>query len=174
MRFPPVESAPLVTTRFTLSLKYGCSGVRSIPFRSRFRFAYRGSMLTVPFADRTPVLFNVRRSEAFPRLFLAVEKFSADRLTGSAMNVVGSGAARSSTFTAYRSSASFVRTTNQGVAGGAGGGGGAPFSAGGMGATRLERFITPLLSRRIATVPFWVESSPTVTVRLMRSMLVFF
>src|SRR5216117_3833290 len=149
MRFPPVETAPLVTTRFTLSLKYGCSAVRSIPFRSRFRFAYRGSMLTVPFADRTPVLFSVRRSEAFPRLFLAVEKFSADRLTGSAMNVVGSEAARSSTFTAYRSSASFFRTTNQGVAGG-GVGGGATFSVGGRGATRLDRFITPLLSRRMA------------------------
>ena len=88
------------------------------------------------------------------------------------MNVVGSGAARSSTFTAYRSSASFFRTTNQGVAGGAVGGG-ATFSAGGRGATRLDRFIVPLLSRRIATVPFCVESSPTVTVRLMRSMSVY-
>src|SRR5207245_9999763 len=168
MRFPLVETAPLVTTRFTLSAKDGCNAVRSIPFRSRLTFAYRGSMLTVPFADRTPVLFSVRRSEAFPRLFLAVEKLSADRLTGSAMNVVGSGAARSSTFTAYRSSASFFRTTDQGVAGAAVAGGGATFSAGGEGATRLDRFITPLLSRRTATVPFCVESSPTVTVRLMR------
>src|SRR5437870_12085997 len=132
MRFPLAESAPLVITRFTLSVKYGCNSVRSIPFRSRLRFAYRGSMLTVPFADKTPVLFNVRRSEAFPRLFLAVEKFSADKLTGSAMNVVGSEAARSSTFTAYRSSASFFRMTNQGAVGG-----GAALSAGGRGATRL-------------------------------------